>query len=176
MSSSGSDSKKRRLDESTDAHGNNAPNATVVTVVNQKDATTTAENAETTAPPPPQPHHAAATTTNKTTIFVGGLHPRIAQAHLEKLLQPYGDIQRLHYVVHKGFCFCEYSAEEQARAAQVALDGKRLLGKILSVKPAKHDQHSASSTIGHHAKPRATKSLESRIQALKQKLKEKQAT
>mmetsp|Transcript_4829 Transcript_4829/g.10607 ORF Transcript_4829/g.10607 Transcript_4829/m.10607 type:complete len:274 (-) Transcript_4829:362-1183(-) len=33
-------------------------------------------------------------------LFVGGLHPRIADLHLQKLFSPYGEIVRIHIVTH----------------------------------------------------------------------------
>ena len=35
------------------------------------------------------------------TLFVGGLHPRIGDLHLQKLFLPYGKIVRVHIVSHK---------------------------------------------------------------------------
>jgi RNA recognition motif-containing protein len=98
------------------------------------------------------------------TLYIGGLHPRVAQAHLEKLLQPFGDIQRLDFLEKRGICFCQYSSQNEARAAQTALHGRTLLGRVLKVQPAKQSKDGAS------VKRRGEASLDARIQALKRKL------
>ena len=43
-----------------------------------------------------------------TTVYVGGLHPVIQQAHVEKLLGKYGTIQWLDMLPNKHCCFCHY--------------------------------------------------------------------
>jgi RNA recognition motif-containing protein len=103
-------------------------------------------------------------TCNTTTLFVGSLHPRIGDLHLQKLFSPYGSINRIHIVTHKpgvppsqgnpmsktkastkhsfgsqhskGYAFVEYSTIESARMAMSRLDGRSLLGKNLVVRPA----------------------------------------
>lgn len=126
------------------------------------------------------------------TIFIGGLHPRIVEAHLEKMCMPYGSIQRLHLMQRKGYAFCQYATPEQAEAAMQALDGRGLLGRRLMVRPAHNDQqHNNSSNPNNRgASTTATGSaaaetssanpekererIEARIQAVKRKLQEAQ--
>ena len=43
-----------------------------------------------------------------TIVYIGGLHPVIQQAHVEKLLGKYGMIQRLDMLPNKHCCFCHY--------------------------------------------------------------------
>lgn len=84
------------------------------------------------------------------TLFVGSLHPRITDAHLHKLFQPYGSINRVHICTHslhdernagkpKGYAFVEYTTIDSARLAIMKLDGRTLLGRALVVRPA-HDK------------------------------------
>ena len=114
------------------------------------------------------------------TVYIGGLHPRIVEAHLEKMCQPYGPIQRLHLCNRKGYAFCQYATPEQAEAAMQALDGKGLLGRRLMVRPAHAEQktgivpglpwqtNAVSNSGGDLDKERER--LEARIQAVKRKL------
>jgi RNA recognition motif-containing protein len=115
------------------------------------------------------------------TIFIGGLHPRIVQAHLEKMCLPYGSIQRLHFCDRKGYAFCQYATPEQAEAALQALDGRGLLGRRLMVRPAHSDQPKQATLSG--SQPAASSNshcssnpdkererIEARIQAVKRKL------
>ena len=102
---------------------------------------------------------------NTSTLFVGSLHPRIADLHLQKLFSPYGPINRIHIVTHKtaavpknnnlegkskipskyaftsqqskGYAFVEYDNIDSARMAMSRLDGRSLLGKNLVVRPAR---------------------------------------
>lgn len=92
-----------------------------------------------------------------TTVFIGGLHPRILQAHLEKMCQPYGTIERLHFCDKKGYAFCEYTNSEQAEAAMQALDGRGLLGRRLMVRPAHDQQHT-----GNHARNASSSAWQNR--------------
>jgi RNA recognition motif-containing protein len=102
------------------------------------------------------------------TLYIGGLHPRVARAHMEKLLQPFGNIQRLNFLEKRGICFCQYSSPSEARAAQTALHGRTLLGRMLKVQPATRSKEGACN------KSRGGEvSLDARIQALKRKLQEK---
>mmetsp|Transcript_20616 Transcript_20616/g.37253 ORF Transcript_20616/g.37253 Transcript_20616/m.37253 type:complete len:259 (+) Transcript_20616:127-903(+) len=99
-----------------------------------------------------------------TSLFVGGLHPRIADLHLQKLFSPYGEIVRINIVTHnpndsnkshvhsksaaskkymaglnqsKGFAFVEYRNVESARLAISRLDGRQLMGRSLAVRPSR---------------------------------------
>ncbi|KAL3775951.1 hypothetical protein HJC23_011651 [Cyclotella cryptica] len=115
--------------------------------------------------PTPSPATIQCDTTN---LFVGGLHPRVGDLHLQKLFSPYGSINRIHIVTHKptavpshnnpcaksktplkhafgsqqskGYAFVEYSTVEAARLAISRLDGRSLLGKTLVVRPAKRQK------------------------------------
>lgn len=97
------------------------------------------------------------------TLFVGGLHPRIRDLHLQKLFSPYGTISRIHVVSNtmgvgapassyvggrpgahrgleppsKGYAFVEYASVSSARMAMSRINGRILLGKNLTVRPAR---------------------------------------
>lgn len=99
------------------------------------------------------------------TLFVGGLNPRIGDLHLRKLFSPYGEIVRIHIVTNnpndpkqnnvfqskssmpakyttglqqsKGFAFVEYTQIESARLAISRLDGRQLMGRSLAVRPSR---------------------------------------
>ena len=92
-------------------------------------------------------------------VFVGGLHPRIADVHLQKLFKPYGKVDRINVVTHpnntdkstktsakygggslqqsKGYAFVEYSSVESARLAISRLNGRQLMGRSLAVRPSR---------------------------------------
>ncbi len=99
-----------------------------------------------------------------TSLFVGGLHPRIGDLHLQKLFCPYGEIVRIHVVTNnpsdsqshsihskgfvptkykvglqqsKGYAFVEYTKVESAQLAIARLDGRQLMGRSLAVRPSR---------------------------------------
>ena len=120
-------------------------------------------------------HTTATIRCNTSTIFVGGLHPRIGDIHLQKLFAPYGTIVRVHLVRHKpgatptqgnptakskaplkhafgsqqskGYAFVEYDTIESAQLAMERLDGKSLLGKNLVVRPSKKQSADSASAL-----------------------------
>ena len=128
------------------------------------------------------------------TLFVGGLHPRVADAHLQKLFQPYGKVTRVFQVRHKegslegqpkGYAFVEFEIADSARAAIRRVDGRSLLGRTLLVRPA-HDRTEGStaevgsertdgvSKVGDARSIRREKSeVESKIEAVKRVIAEK---
>jgi RNA recognition motif-containing protein len=123
------------------------------------------------------------------TLYIGGLHPRVAKIHLEKLMQKFGTMHRLDVKITptNQFAFCEYQSIAQAQAAMVALDGRMLLGKRLMVKPANAQstnptmQHAAtSSTAGTTSSApvninREKQRVEDKIQQVRQKIEEAKA-
>ena len=111
-----------------------------------------------------------------TTLYIGGLHPRVQQPHLEKMLQKYGTIERLDFLHARGICFCQYSHSSQAQAAISSLHGITLLGRTLKVQFAKQSRKNKDFCMltRPNASHKETASLDSRIQALKRKLKEKE--
>uniref|UniRef100_A0A7S4N508 RRM domain-containing protein n=1 Tax=Odontella aurita TaxID=265563 RepID=A0A7S4N508_9STRA len=130
------------------------------------------------------------------TLFVGGLHPRVADVHLQKLFQPYGTITRIFQVKHKegsligqpkGYAFVEFLTVDSARSAIKRIDGRMLLGRTLHVRPA-HNKTEGGATPDENAgaggsggsKPTDTRSLrkeksevESKIEAVKRAIEEK---
>ena len=112
---------------------------------------------------------------NTTTVYVGGLHARIAPVHLEKLMKPYGITKRLQLCNKNGrhFAFCEYEQVENAMAAVKALHGRRLLQNTLSVRPA-HTENKTGMSRNEIKKPldvnQERRAIEGKIEALKRKL------
>lgn len=106
-----------------------------------------------------------ASSCDTTSLFVGGLHPRIGDLHLQKLFSPYGEIVRIHIVTNnpgdyqshtihskamtvptkykvgqqqsKGYAFVEYTKVESAQLAIARLDGRQLMGRSLAVRPSR---------------------------------------
>jgi RNA recognition motif-containing protein len=110
-----------------------------------------------------------------TSLFVGGLHPRIGDLHLQKLFSPYGEIVRINIVTNnpsdsqshsihsksavptkykiglqqsKGYAFVEYTRVESAQLAIARLDGRQLMGRSLAVRPSRR-KTSNQDRIGH---------------------------
>lgn len=119
------------------------------------------------------------------TVYIGNLHPRVAQVHLEKLMKRFGTIERLELCFDRmgrprGYAFCEYQTKESAQTAMDTLHNRRLSGRNLVVRPA-NDQ-SPRDTGGlllnqQQPKQRTNKrnraSLDDTIAALKGKLQQK---
>jgi RNA recognition motif-containing protein len=116
------------------------------------------------------------------TLFVGGLHPRIAKIHLEKLFSKYGTVERLDLKTTSTshYCFCQMQSIAQAQKAMEELDGRMLLNKRLAVKPShgqsKHtnqsmqtpDQRLTNNSDGNlHNQQRQ---IEEKIKKLKRKI------
>merc|ERR1719330_645842 len=83
------------------------------------------------------------------TCFVGSLHPRLTDAHLYKLFQKYGPVRNVFRCSHtegprrgqpKSYAFVEYCDIETAAIAIGKLDGVKLLGKCLVVRPAERKE------------------------------------
>ena len=98
---------------------------------------------------------------NTNTLFVGGLHRSITDAHLHKLFQPYGTVERVFQVFHKqsetthrpglagkpkGYAFVEYDSISSAQSAMKHLDGRLLLKRTLIVRPAHSKSLSTSDS------------------------------
>lgn len=112
------------------------------------------------------------------TLFVGELHPRIGDLHLQKLFSPYGKVVRIHIVSHKsndfpkhqnnnnhsrtaiptkyttglqqskGYAFVEYTNIGSARLAMSRLDGRQLMGRSLAVRPSRKRMNDQGSGGG----------------------------
>lgn len=78
-------------------------------------------------------------------IFVGRLTHAITDLHLELLFGHFGEVDRARIITDRvtgesrGFGFVEMKSEREARKAIDKLDGVKLEGAILSVRPA-HDR------------------------------------
>mmetsp|Transcript_6088 Transcript_6088/g.9221 ORF Transcript_6088/g.9221 Transcript_6088/m.9221 type:complete len:200 (+) Transcript_6088:126-725(+) len=92
------------------------------------------------------------TTTNESqstvpssTLYVSNLHPRIVEAHLQKLFGSHGKVTRLQFIrknnlrnpsMPYSFAFIEYESPASAKAAIGRIHGQTLLGKQLIVRYA----------------------------------------
>jgi RNA recognition motif-containing protein len=125
------------------------------------------------------------------TVFIGNLPRQYAtEAVVEKLLQPHGRVQRVSVQQRTTgkntscFAFGQFANTASAAAAMAALHGRKLGGRPLVVRPAHENSGklSAAAALGGGAvQPAASGSssqqrrkLESRIQAIRRKLDEKQ--
>lgn len=90
------------------------------------------------------------------TLYIGNLHPKVAKIHLEKLMEKFGTIERLHTKVTStsSFAFCEMKTIEEAQKAMESLDGITLLGKRLVVKPA-HDSNQGPASSQQSGDPKS---------------------
>lgn len=139
------------------------------TVAKQKEATAISSREDTTESISPP----------ITTLYIGNLHPRIQQPHVEKLLGKYGKIERLDFLSQKGICFCQFSNDKEAKSAMTSLNKQVLLGRTLKVQLAKQQSRSDGSPSYFRSSRAAVTHktcLDSKIQALKRKLNEKKKT
>ena len=113
---------------------------------------------------------------NTTTLYVGNLHPRISQPHIEKLFQPYGEIVRINQIkpmkmkesfnttrtgvttssssntfVPYGYTFVQFNSIESARLAMQKIDQVTLLGKQLIVRPAHSQNNQESNSVSQNS-------------------------
>ena len=114
------------------------------------------------------------------TLYISGLHPRVTRLHLEKMMQKYGTIKRLHTkeTPTTYYAFCEFVSIDSAQRAMESLDGASLLQKRLIVKPAiDHSNREHSSTPQHsqqsHKKADALASPHRNIDNQRQQLEDK---
>lgn len=76
-------------------------------------------------------------------LYVGNLNYQTQEEDLRSLFAQYGDITSLNIVLDRdtgrsrGFGFVEYADDEQARAAESALNGAELDGRNLRVNEAR---------------------------------------
>jgi cold-inducible RNA-binding protein len=76
-------------------------------------------------------------------LFVGNLNFQTADAELQALFEPFGEITRVQVMTDRdtgrsrGFGFVEMANEEEATKAIQALNGKELDGRALNVNEAR---------------------------------------
>jgi hypothetical protein len=165
-----SDKETRSLNEATDS------------------ATTTAvAEASTTAAVPIAT--AATTTTTTPRLYIGNLHPRVTQVHLESLLHARNlGVEQIQFVSSSpttpaSFCFVTLPSLADASRAMQLLHGRLLLGRKLRVQPAHAPtttKPSASSSLGSSISSSSShraltarqqqRSVEDRIAAIRDKL------
>ena len=144
------------------------------------------------APAAAPANYATAVKCDTPSLFVGNLHPRISDLHLEKLFKPYGELLRIHIVTGspptetskpraaqkqppkhfslsqkpRGYAFVEYKTVESAKWAISRLNGRQLLGKSLAVRPS-HRKQNESGAKNPTSDRKEYAALESRIEAVK---------
>ena len=129
------------------------------------------------------------TTSTSDTVYIGNLPLKYAtEAVIEKLLQPHGRVQRVsvqrrHTTTSQksqqhAFAFGQLQSPAQATTAIRALDGRKLGGQRLRVRPA-HENSKPTTTLSGSTTAMAKRpaslhqqkrQLESRIQAIQQQL------
>jgi len=186
----GSPAKKRRLNEKDGSEvqasecdvklpKSNVELASKAPLLHEVGADAKQQKANTTTTAAAQDTQDNTASPTNTTVYIGGLHPVVQQAHLEKLLGKYGTIERLDLVERKKCCFCQFSSANEAQAAILSLNGRMLLKRVLKVQPAKQQSFRSLAgvsltTTTRHATSHKVTSLDDRIQALKRKLHEKE--
>lgn len=171
-------SPKRRRTNDTDK-SNTAQDETISVPVDKLKAATTTPTAETLKPTAETLKPTVAPTAPSNKVYVGNLHLRVQQVHLEKLMQPYGTIVNIHMCYHmetgrpKGYAFCQFATAGQAAAAMAALHGRKLLGKSLVVQGANTESKASSTTTSSSkSKSSDSKKLADKIAKLRQALKD----
>ena len=134
-------------------------------------------------------------------LFVGNLHPRLSDLHLEKLFRPYGELLRIHIVTGsppaetsrsrsgatpkqppkhfaqsqkpRGYAFVEYKSVASAKLAISRLNGRQLLGKPLAVRPSHRKPNETAGAKNPNSTRKECAALESRIEAVKKAIEQK---
>lgn len=133
-------------------------------------------------------------------LFVGNLHPRLSDLHLEKLFKPYGELLRIHIVTGsppaettsrtgatpkqppkhfaqsqkpRGYAFVEYKSVASAKLAISRLNGRQLLGKPLAVRPSHRKPNETAGAKNPKTTRKEYAALESRIEAVKKAIEQK---
>ena len=124
-------------------------------------------------------------------LYVGNLHPRVTQVHLESLLNARSlAVQRIQFISnanHQGshaFCFVTLPSIADATRAIQLLHGRKLMGRSLVVQPAHEQQQhqsagergsriSSSSSLLPGGGRKERRQLDDQIAAIRQKLQEK---
>lgn len=132
---------------------------------------------------------AFATVASSPRLYVGNLHPRVTQVHLESLLSARSlAVQRIQFIASAttgaSFCFVTLPSVADATRAIQLLHNRKLMGRHLVVQPAHEQQQPSSSssttTRGNTGQQhrgvsvkKERRQLDDQIQAIRQKLKEK---
>ena len=66
-------------------------------------------------------------------VSIGGLNAHFTEAHLVKLLMPFGKLEQLQLISHEGYAICSFADPHSAQACVQKLHGRMLLGRGLSV-------------------------------------------
>jgi len=131
-------------------------------------------------------------TDNRTdTVYIGGLpHHYCTEPVIQKIFAPHGTIARINVITprsgdshNKCFAFCQFATVEQASKAIAAVNGRLLGGRKLVVRPAHQNKQqaaltslllSSTSTAASTSPRRQQQQLDSRIEAIQKKLRQKE--
>ncbi|MBN1550640.1 RNA-binding protein [bacterium] len=80
-------------------------------------------------------------------LFVGNLHSHVTDIDLKKLFSNYGKVKLINLVKDKGFGFIEMSTQDEARNAQIALNGSEFMGQRIDVDAAMPFTSSGESPV-----------------------------
>jgi len=165
---------------------------TVASVAGKEEEEGDRNTATASSPHPPASRSSTSDNTSTSdTIYVGGLpNHYCTETVIEKIFAPHGTIQRINVVTRESssssssgggsFAFCQFATAHEATRAISAVNGRLLGGRRLWVRPAhsKPGGESPSRTAGaapaHHSPKRQKQQIESRIEAIQKKLKQKQ--
>lgn len=133
-------------------------------------------------------------------LYIGNLHARVSQVHLESLLtKRHLAVEQVQFIrpastttttgANNQFAFCTLASKADAARAIQLLHGRKLMGRSLVVQPAHQQQsHSSSSSSASQGATRSSsgsstrlhtntgrerRQLDDQIQAIRQKLKQK---
>ncbi len=70
-------------------------------------------------------------------LYVGNLNYAVNEVQLEELFHEFGDVKNVKIIEGRGFGFVEMSSEEEAQAAQEALNGQDFQGRTLRIDEAR---------------------------------------
>ncbi|GKZ00455.1 hypothetical protein MPSEU_000998000 [Mayamaea pseudoterrestris] len=72
----------------------------------------------------------------QTAVYIRGLHASFSEAHLVKLLMPFGQLEQIQLIAHEGYAICCFASPRSAQACMQTLNNRMLLGRALSICPA----------------------------------------
>uniref|UniRef100_A0A7S2PNA3 RRM domain-containing protein n=1 Tax=Leptocylindrus danicus TaxID=163516 RepID=A0A7S2PNA3_9STRA len=151
-----------------------------------------------TKPRPARNDNAGQQNCDTTTLYVGSLHPRVLEVHLQKLFEPFGIVKRCYLKtraqptatastyggqhntaadrIPQNYAFVEMESISSARRAMMKLNGRELLRKTLVVRPAnqqKQYQQQSGGSSGSNGCSREKSPPKSSIKHEKKELEDK---
>lgn len=81
-------------------------------------------------------------------VYIGGLHASFSEAHLAKLLMPFGKIEHMQLTSQEGCAICAFADPRSAQFCMQKLNGRMLLGRSLCIAPAPNSCGRAKRPLG----------------------------